>query len=91
VAAARQAFDAVCDAYAATLGLKTSQLSDKQRADIVDRVELSDRQRVDTDGRYPKESTTPLMECLKRHHDLGLEISKIRDGLITRRLITRRP
>ena len=34
-----QAFDAVCDAYAATLGLENSQLSDEQRADIIDKVE----------------------------------------------------
>ena len=68
-----QAFDAVCDAYAASLGLEESQLSDKQRADIVDQVE----DLVDDydDGRYPKE-TTPLMECLKRHHDLGQEIGR---------------
>lgn len=77
------AFDAVCDAYAATLGLEKPQLSDKQRADIVDQVE----DLVDDydDDQYPKE-TTPLMACLKRHHDLGLEISKIRGDLITRRL-----
>ncbi len=76
-----QAFDAVCDAYAASLGLEESQLSDKQRADIVDQVE----DLVDDydDGRYPKE-TTPLMECLKRHHDLGQEISNIRHDLSTR-------
>ena len=76
-----QAADAVCDAYAATLGLGNSQLSHKQRADIVDKVEAL----VDDydDGRYPKE-TTPLMECLKRHHDLGQEISNIRHDLSTR-------
>jgi hypothetical protein len=75
------AFDAVCDAYVASLGLEESQLSDKQRADIVDQVE----DLVDDydDGRYPKE-TTPLMECLKRHHDLGQEISNIRHDLSTR-------
>ena len=76
-----QAFDAVCDAYAASLGLEKSQLSDKQRADIVDKVEaLMDDY---DDGRYPKE-TTPLTACLKRHHDLGLEISNIRHDLSTR-------
>ena len=79
-----QAFDAVCDAYAATLGLEKSQLSDKQRADIVDKVEaLVDDYEGRHDGRYPKE-TTPLMECLKRHHDLGQEISNIRHDLSTR-------
>ena len=75
------AFDAVCDAFAATLGLEKSQLSDKQRADIVDQVE----DLVDDydDGQYPKE-TTPLMECLKGHHDLVQEISNIRHDLSIR-------
>ena len=39
---------------------------------------------ADTDVRYPKELTTPLTTCLRRHHDLGLEISNIRDDLISR-------
>ena len=79
------AFDAVCDAYAASLGLEESQLSDKQRADIVNEVdELMDGyDEADTDGRYPKE-TTPLMTSQKRYHDLYLEISNIRDDLISR-------
>ena len=34
-----QAFDAVCDAYAAILGLEKSQLSDEQRTNIVDKAE----------------------------------------------------
>jgi hypothetical protein len=38
------------------------------------------------DGRYPKEATssTPLMACLKRHHDLSLEIMNIRDNITSR-------
>jgi hypothetical protein len=79
------AFDAVCDAYAASLGLGNSQLSHKQRADIVDKAEalMENYDMADTDGRYPKE-TTPLMTSQKRYHDLYLEISNIRDDLISR-------
>jgi hypothetical protein len=76
-----QAFDAVCDAYAASMGLEKSQLSDEQMADIIVQVE-----EADTDGRYPKETTpsTQLTACLRRHHDLGLEILNIRDDFISR-------
>ena len=67
--------------------------SHKQRADIVDKAEalMENYDMADTDAQYPRELATQLTACLRRHHDLGLEISKIRDGLITRRLITRRP
>ena len=69
------AFEAACDAHAATLGLEKSHLSDEQMADLAD-------------GRYPKEATssTPLMACLKRHHDLSLEIMNIRDNITSRLL-----
>ena len=79
------AFDAVCDAYAASLELEESQLSDKQRAEIVTEVEdlMDGYDEADTDGRYPRE-TTPLMTCQKRYHDLHLEISNIRDDLTSR-------
>jgi hypothetical protein len=79
------AFDAVCDAYAVSLGLEESQLSDKQRSDIVNEVDdlMDGYDEADTDGRYPRE-TTPLMTCQKRYHDLHLEISNIRDDLISR-------
>ena len=79
------AVDAVCDAYAASLGLEESQLSDKQRADIVNEVEdlMDGYDEADTDGRYPKEAT-PLMACQKRYQDLHLEISNIRHDLSTR-------
>ena len=80
-----QAFDAVCDAYAAILGLEKSQLSDEQRANIVNEVEdlMDGYDEADTDGRYPKEAT-PLMACQKRYQDLHLQISNIRDDLISR-------
>lgn len=80
-------FDGVSDAYADTLGLEKSQLSDEQRADIIDKVEAltENYDGADTDARYLKEMTPspPLTARLMRYHDLGLEISKIRDGLIS--------
>lgn len=83
-----QAADAVCDAYATTLGLGNSQLSHKQRADIVDKAEalMENYDMADSDAQYPKETTpsTQLTACLRRHRDLGLEISNIRDDLISR-------
>lgn len=80
-----QAADAACDAYGASLGLEKSQLSEERMADIADQVDdlMEDYDNADSDGRYPKE-TTPFTECLKRHHDLGLEISNIRGDLANR-------
>ena len=81
-----QAADAVCDAYAATLGLGNSQLSHKQRADIVDKAEalMENYDMADSDAQYPKELATQLTACLRRHQDLGLEVLNIRDDLISR-------
>jgi hypothetical protein len=83
-----QAFDAVCDAYSADLGWEKSQLSDEQRADLVDKVEaLTENYDVaDTNARYPNETTpsAQLTACLRRHRDLGLEILNIRDDLASR-------
>jgi hypothetical protein len=78
-----QAFDAVCDAYAASLGLETSQLSDEQRANLIDKVEAL---MENYDIRSPKEMarSTQLTACLKRHHDLSLQILNIRDDLSSR-------
>ena len=79
-----QAFDAVCDAYAAILGLEKSQLSDEQRANIVNKAEALIG--ADSDVQYPKETppSTRLTACVRRHHDLSLEISNIRDDLSSR-------
>ena len=78
-----QAFDAVCDAYAASLGLETSQLSDEQRANLIDKAEAL---MENYDIRSPKETarSTQLTACLKRHHDLSLQILNIRDDLSSR-------
>ena len=80
-----EAFDAACDEYVSTLGLEKSQLSDQQKADIIDQVGdlMEEYEAADTDGRCLKE-VTPLMLCLKRYHDLGLEIMNIRDDLVAR-------
>lgn len=83
-----QAFDAVCDAYAAILGLEKSQLSDEQRANIVNKAEalMDNYDGADSDVRYPKESSpsTRLTASVRRHHDLSLEIANIRDDLSSR-------
>ena len=82
-------FDAVCEAYAAIIGLATSRLSYKQRTGIANKVAalIDDYDGAYTDGRYAKEKTpsTALTACLRRHHELDLEISNIHDNLSTRR------
>jgi hypothetical protein len=83
-----QAFDDACDEYAAIHGLEKSQLSDKQRANIIDKVEalMENYDMADSDVRNPKESapSTRLTACVMRHHHLSLEISNIRDDISSR-------
>ena len=78
-----QTFDAVCDAYAIILGLEKLQLSDEQRANLIDKVEAL---MENYDIRSSKETapSTQLTACLKRHHDLSLEILNIRDDISSR-------
>lgn len=80
-----QAFDAVCDEYAVICGLENSQLSDEQKAHIIDKVKamMENYEGTDSDPRYLTPSTQ-LTACVRRHHHLGLEISKICDDCISR-------
>jgi hypothetical protein len=81
-----QEFDAACDELASSLGYDKSQLSDEQRANIVSEVGdlMEDLDAADGAGRYPPRDLTPLILCLKRGRDLGLEIMNIRDAVIAR-------
>jgi hypothetical protein len=80
-----QAFDAACDELASILGHDKSQLSDKQKADIVEEVEFlaEEFDEADVAGRYQRD-VTPLMLCLKRYHELGEQIADVRDVIVAR-------
>jgi hypothetical protein len=80
-----QSFDAACDELASILGYDKSQLSDEQKADIVAEVEdlVEEFDEADVAGRYPRD-VTPLILCLKRDHELGLESMNVRDVIIAR-------
>jgi hypothetical protein len=80
-----KAFDAACDELASILGRDKSQLSDKQKADIVEEVEFlaEEFDEADVAGRYQRD-VTPLIACLKRHHELGLQIMNVRDVIVAR-------
>lgn len=80
-----QAFDAACDELASILGYDKSRLSDQQKDEIVAEVEdlTEEFDEADVAGRYPR-GVTPLILCLKRDHELGLEIMNLRGAVIAR-------
>jgi hypothetical protein len=80
-----EAFDAVCDELTSIDGYDKAGLSDKQRDAIVEEAGfLTDEfDEADTAGRHPRDDTQ-LMCCLRRYHDLGLEIMNIRDDIRSR-------
>lgn len=82
---ASEAFDAICDELAPTLGYNKDQLSDEQKDAIVEEAEflMEEFDEADVAGRYKRDVTT-LMLRLKRYHDFGLEIMNVRDVIVAR-------
>ena len=82
-----QAFDAACDELATSLGYDKSRLSDEGRADLVEEtIALTeqfdeDEHEIAVAGRR-LERDTPLMLCLKRHHELSEQIVDVRDEIV---------